>query len=175
MSIAKHCADHNKVFAMNLSAPYLCESFKDMWSDIMPYVDYLFGNKNDALAYSQAQGWESTGDHLEVAVRLAQGSKVNGRRPRTVIITHGSDPTVVATPDSITEFSTPTLPPDRIVDLNGAGDAFVGGFLSQLSVHRPLTECIRAGQYAAAVIIRNHGCSFPASHTFTPGSDSLVL
>eukprot|EP01061_Rhynchopus_euleeides_P003669 TRINITY_DN1296_c0_g1_i2.p1 TRINITY_DN1296_c0_g1~~TRINITY_DN1296_c0_g1_i2.p1 ORF type:complete len:362 (+),score=76.60 TRINITY_DN1296_c0_g1_i2:217-1302(+) len=168
LAIAKHCAEQGKVFAMNLSAPYLCDAFKDVWSEVMPYVDYLFGNKNDALAYSSAQGWGATGDHLSVAMRLAQTEKKNNSRPRVVIVTHGSDPTVVATADGITEYATPVLASDHIVDLNGAGDAFVGGFLSQLAQHRPLDECIQAGQYAAEVIIRHHGCSFPDQPDYNP-------
>ena len=166
--LAKHCAQHNKVFAMNLSAPYLCDAFKDIWREIMPYVDFLFGNKNDALAYSSAQGWGATDDHLAVAIRLAQGEKINNERPRYVIITHGSDPTVVATAGGITDYITPRLPTEEIVDLNGAGDAFVGGFLSQLAQHKPVDDCIRAAQYSAQTIIKNHGCSFPEKHAYCP-------
>eukprot|EP01064_Diplonema_japonicum_P013338 TRINITY_DN2087_c6_g1_i1.p1 TRINITY_DN2087_c6_g1~~TRINITY_DN2087_c6_g1_i1.p1 ORF type:complete len:375 (+),score=45.08 TRINITY_DN2087_c6_g1_i1:51-1127(+) len=167
LAIAKHCADKNSIFSMNLSAPYLCDAFKDSWDAIMPFVDYLFGNKTDALAYCSAQGWETTGDHLEIAMRLVKSEKVNKKRGRVVIITHGSDPTVAASEDGIVEYETPLLPPESIVDLNGAGDAFVGGFLSQLSRHSTLSECVRAGQYSASTIIRNHGCTFPEKHSFT--------
>eukprot|EP01059_Diplonema_ambulator_P006904 TRINITY_DN16478_c0_g1_i1.p1 TRINITY_DN16478_c0_g1~~TRINITY_DN16478_c0_g1_i1.p1 ORF type:complete len:363 (+),score=56.41 TRINITY_DN16478_c0_g1_i1:87-1175(+) len=173
LAVAKHCADKNGIFCMNLSAPYLCDAFKDSWDMIMPYVDYLFGNKNDALAYCKAQGWQTTGDHLEIAMKLVKVDKINKKRGRVVIITHGGDPTVAATDDGIIEFETPLLPPEEIIDLNGAGDAFVGGFLSQLSNHRTLPECIRAGQYAAAAIIRNHGCTFSETHNFVPGKDDI--
>lgn len=33
-----------------------------------------------------------------------------------------------------------------IVDTNGAGDAFVGGFLSQLVCGKAVPECVRAGE-----------------------------
>ncbi|KAG5060219.1 Adenosine kinase 2 [Glycine soja] len=36
------------------------------------------------------------------------------------------------------------LPKDKLVDTNGAGDAFVGGFLSQLVKQKPIEECMRA-------------------------------
>jgi adenosine kinase len=39
--------------------------------------------------------------------------------------------------------------------------AFVGGFLSQLVQGRSLTTCAKAGNYAASVIIKNIGCTFP--------------
>lgn len=42
----------------------------------------------------------------------------------------------------------------------------VPGFLSQLVSDKPLTECIRAGHYAASVIIRRTGCTFPEKPDF---------
>lgn len=47
------------------------------------------------------------------------------------------------------------------MDTNGAGDAFVGGFLSQLAGGKGVEACIQAGNYAANVIIQRSGCTFP--------------
>lgn len=46
------------------------------------------------------------------------------------------------------------------------GDAFVGGFLSQLVKEKPIEECVRAGCYAANVIIQRPGCTYPAKPDF---------
>lgn len=54
-----------------------------------------------------------------------------------------------------------------LVDTNGAGDAFVGGFLSQLVCGKSLDECVRAGHYAATVIIQQSGCKFPSKPSFS--------
>ena len=51
---------------------------------------------------------------------------------------------------------------EKLVDTNGAGDAFVGGFLSQLVAGKDVPECVRAGAYAANVVIQQSGCAFPA-------------
>lgn len=83
-----------------------------------------------------------------------------------------------------------------IVDTNGAGDAFVGGkilpvclpryillcrlvlcyrrtplltvigFLSELVQDKPLERCVKAAHYAANVIIRRAGCTFPEKPDF---------
>ena len=53
------------------------------------------------------------------------------------------------------------LPKEQLVDTNGAGDAFVGGFLSQLVAGKELLECARAGNYAARVVIQQSGCALP--------------
>lgn len=44
--IAKHAAANDKMFMMNLSAPFLCSVFKDAMLQVMPYVDILFGNES---------------------------------------------------------------------------------------------------------------------------------
>lgn len=46
------------------------------------------------------------------------------------------------------------------------GDAFVGGFLSQLVQEKPIEDCVRAGCYAANVIIQRSGCSYPEKPDF---------
>lgn len=46
------------------------------------------------------------------------------------------------------------------------GDAFVGGFLSQLVLEKPVEECVRAGCYAANVIIQRSGCTYPEKPDF---------
>jgi adenosine kinase len=49
----------------------------------------------------------------------------------------------------------------QIVDTNGAGDAFVGGFLAQLSKKKSIEECVKCGNWAATEIIQRSGCTFP--------------
>ncbi|KAJ3680211.1 hypothetical protein LUZ60_016489 [Juncus effusus] len=45
-------------------------------------------------------------------------------------------------------------------------DTFVGGFLSQLVGEKSIEECIRAGCYAANVIIQRSGCTYPDKPDF---------
>jgi len=47
-----------------------------------------------------------------------------------------------------------------------AGDAFVGGFLSQLVQEKSIDECIRAACYAANVVIQRSGCTYPEKPDF---------
>ncbi len=58
-----------------------------------------------------------------------------------------------------------TLEREKLVDTNGAGDAFVGGFLSQLVAGKDVQECCRAGNFAAHVVIQRSGCTFPEKPT----------
>ena len=42
------------------------------------------------------------------------------------------------------------LPKEKLVDTNGAGDAFVGGFLSQLVAGKDLSEVLPRGELCRA-------------------------
>lgn len=45
LKVAKHASDHDKIFCMNLSAPFISQFFKEPLMEVMPYVDILFGNE----------------------------------------------------------------------------------------------------------------------------------
>lgn len=162
LTMAKHACENDKTYCLNLSAPFICEvpPFKKTLMDLMPYVDYLFGNENEARAFAKSEGWD-TEDVEEIALRISRFGKASGVRPRTVVITQGADPTVVALGGRIQKFPVTRVPADKLVDTNGAGDAFVGGFLSQLVCGKDVAECVRAGSYAAGVIVQRSGCTFP--------------
>ncbi|XP_074928885.1 adenosine kinase isoform X5 [Chelonoidis abingdonii] len=119
----------------------------------------------EAATFAREQGFE-TEDIKEIAQKTQALPKVNPNRQRIVVFTQGKEDTIMATENEVTAF--PVLDSDQseIVDTNGAGDAFVGGFLSQLVYDRPLTECIRAGHYTASVIIKRSGCTFPEKPDF---------
>merc|ERR1712113_622380 len=98
------------------------------------------------------------GDDLkEVALKVASSPKKNDKRPRTVVFTQGSSSTIVACNGTVKEYAVVPLPKEQLVDTNGAGDAFVGGFLSQLVQEKPIEECVDAGHWAAKYIIQQSG------------------
>jgi len=49
-----------------------------------------------------------------------------------VVITQGSSDTIVAVQGVVRSFTVEKIPNHLLVDTNGAGDAFVGGFIAQL-------------------------------------------
>lgn len=86
------------------------------------------------------------------------------KRPRTVVITQGAEDVLVAftnKPADFRRFKVALLPEAEIVDTNGAGDSFVGGFLAYKALGKPLDECVSAGIFAATEIIKMSGCAFP--------------
>lgn len=157
--LGKHSVENSKVFAMNLSAPFLIQFFGDQMSACMPYTDIVFGNESEAEAYGTAKGYGT--DLSVIALKLAAEPKACGTHPRMVVFTQGSKATLVAHEGVVHTFPVDPLPRELLVDTNGAGDAFVGGFLSQYVSKKSLADCIHAGNYAARVIIQHSGCTFP--------------
>lgn len=164
LSVAKHSAENNKVFCMNLSAPFIVQFFGSQLEQCMPYCDFVFANESEAAAYGVAKGY---GEDLGViALKLAAEPKASGARPRVVVFTQGSEATIVAANGVVTRYAVDALPRELLVDTNGAGDAFVGGFLSRLVTGKDIAECVRAGHFAARTIIQRSGCTFPKECNF---------
>lgn len=170
MEVAKHCAETNKHFMMNLAAPFICLAFKEKLLEAIPYIDILFGNETEALAFSQAMEYGLT-DLKEIARKAGLLPKVNKSRPRVVIFTHGPDPVLVCQNGTVSEHSIwPLAKGETVLDTNGAGDAWVGGFLSQLVLGQRVEQCVDGGNYAAHVVILRSGCTYPDKPTFSPSS-----
>jgi adenosine kinase len=162
LQIAKTAMQQNKVFCINFSAPFILQFFGQHVADLMPYVDFLFCNESEAQAFAETKGISK--DDLEaVAKYVANLEKANNARPRTVVFTQGSQQTIVAVQgqDAVQRFDVPAIEASKIVDTNGAGDAFVGGFLARLAQGKSIKEAVEAGHYAAGVVIQRSGCTFP--------------
>jgi adenosine kinase len=84
-----------------------------------------------------------------------------------VVLTQGIHDTIVAYDGIISKFAITKIASDKIVDTDGAGDAFCGGFMSQFVQGRPIKQCVAAGHYLAHVVIQETGTSFPPrKHSF---------
>ena len=93
--------------------------------------------------------------------------KENGSTSRLVIITQGSEPVIAVEHGKIKKFPIEPLAKDAIVDTNGAGDAFVGGFLAQYVLDKSLDVAVKCGNWAARHCIQRSGCTMPDSCDFT--------
>ncbi|MCL4116853.1 UNVERIFIED_CONTAM: hypothetical protein GTU68_041057, partial [Idotea baltica] len=169
LEVGRHASEKGKTFSMNLSAPFLCEFFCEPMMKAFPYIDILFGNETEAAKFSEVQKLE-TKDIKEIALKTAALPKDNKKRSRTVIFTQGADNIIVAKDGVIQEFPATKLPDEKLIDTNGAGDAFVGGFLAQLVLEKPLEECIKCAIWAATHVIQQSGCTFLEKVSYEPSS-----
>lgn len=157
LEVAKGASAHGKTVVLNLSAPFIPQFFKMQLESLLPHVDILIGNESEAAAYATAAG-HGDASLESVASTLAAFTKSNASRPRLVVITQGADSTLVAssspsaspanikpTDSNPKVYPVPKLASDKIVDTNGAGDMFAGGFLGALATGKDIDEAIEVG------------------------------
>jgi len=115
-------------------------------------------------------------DKLEIFAESDQPDK-SERIKRIAIITQGGDDSIFAIyRDECSKVSNqgdfcesgsveirkfPTRKVEKIIDTNCAGDTFAGAFLASLSLGKTIDESVTAANYAASIVIQDHGCSFP--------------
>jgi adenosine kinase len=122
LALAEEAATKNKIFILSLSAPFIPQFFTEQLDSTARYWDYVIGNEAEARSYADAHNL-ATHDVKEIARYMADLPKENGRRQRTVVITQGTDPTVVAVQggSEVREFEVHKIGKDKICDTNGAG------------------------------------------------------
>lgn len=111
----------------------------------------------------------------EIGKHLVKTPKKNSKRQRVVVITQGANETIVVSgsphsPEApeVQIFSVPKINADEIVDSNGAGDAFAGGFMAKLVEGESLTTMVNSGHWLAQLSLRQLGAQFPLpKQTFT--------
>eukprot|EP00918_Siedleckia_nematoides_P055003 GHVU01120029.1.p1 GENE.GHVU01120029.1~~GHVU01120029.1.p1 ORF type:complete len:349 (+),score=35.47 GHVU01120029.1:66-1112(+) len=160
--VAQHMAEQGKVFLMNISAEFVLQVCKQGFLDVLPHVDYLFGNETEFRRLGKELKYPSD-DLEEIVATACRHGKTNQRRKRVVVLTQGSLQTIVASgwgdQVKISKYPVVLLKPEEIVDTNAAGDAFVGGFVAALIREKSLDDCVMLGHFAARKIIGESGCS----------------
>ncbi|KAK6894754.1 Adenosine kinase [Candida tropicalis] len=164
--LGKHASETNKPLALNFSAPFIAQFFKQQLDEVLPFVDYVIANESEAAAYAESHDLK-TDDVVEIAKIVAKLPKENKQRSRTVIFTQGLEPTVTVTYDSdkdsfeVNQYPVKELAKEKVVDTNGAGDAFAAGFIASLVEGKSLPDSVDVGQWAAALSIQQVGPTFP--------------
>jgi adenosine kinase len=161
--LAEHFNKLNKKIAFTLSATFMLENFGDRMLEVANKSHLIFCNNEEAEVFSKL-----TGSKCYEEMSAAIHKKLTPLAGRLLVITCGKDPVFVSSYDYkedrvdfvLKSFVHP-VSNEEIVDTNGCGDSFVGGFLAQYIQGHSLEKCTRAGNWASSVIIRNVGCTYP--------------
>jgi len=146
------------------------DTYKDDIMALIEYADVFFSNAAEAKYFASLMGYETEDEDFGKLCKFFAGypKKKNMNKKRVVIVTCGPNPAYVAefdfTKNEITFFGSYTpvyVNEEDIVDTNGAGDAFAGGFLGRFVKNNNLEECMAAGHWAASIIIQERGCKIP--------------
>jgi 5-dehydro-2-deoxygluconokinase len=123
--------------------------------EFLPHCDLVVGTEEEIAV---AGGGDTTLQSL-AAIRAITGA--------TIVMKRGVAGCVVfdgPIPGSIEEGLAVAGFPVEVVNVLGAGDAFLAGFLSGWIENRPAAECARRGNAAGAIVVSRHGCT-PAMPT----------
>jgi sugar/nucleoside kinase (ribokinase family) len=127
---------------LSLSDPFVAQIFADnLRAVIGEGVDLVFCNKDEALAFTQA---ETVGDACNALRKSA----------KTFAVTDGAQGAIVF--DGKNTVSVPGVPTDA-VDTNGAGDMFAGAFMYALTAGRDFKWAAELANESAARVAGQFG------------------
>jgi len=165
VELGKHCAEHNKILVFAVAAPFLVQYFWDKIEAVLPYTDYIIANEEESHVFLDKLGIDKS--NIEEAMKkVSELPKINTKRTRTVIFTQGPAPVLTFHDGTFKKFDPMKIAKEEIVDTNGAGDAWAGGFLSGLCHSKPFEECVRAGMYSAHQVLQVSGTQYPEKCNF---------
>jgi len=139
MSIAK--ASGSKI-AFTLSDPFLMGRYRNEFLALLPELDILFANEEEAKALFAADEF----DDVLQALKSSSAIVALTRSEKGCVIARGGEVHVVD-----------AAPVERVVDTTGAGDQFAAGFLYGLTRGFGLSHCGHLGALAAAEVISHYG------------------
>lgn len=157
--LAKHANNNGKLFCFNFGAPYVLTSLTEFVDALLPYVDILFCNRDEAKAYAEKHKLKDQ-SICTIAQHLASLPQIGGHQNRRIVlITQESDPVIVSTSGDkiIKRYPVTMVPSKDLVDTNGAGDAFAAGFIADYMTNMLIDTAVNAGLKAARYIVQKSG------------------
>ncbi|HWA91599.1 MAG TPA: adenosine kinase [Rhizomicrobium sp.] len=128
--------------AFSLSDPFLMGRYRGEFLELLPSLDILFANEDEAMALFAVDAF----DDVFQAIRPLGAIAALTRSEKGCVVAKGNDVHVVD-----------AAPVARVVDTTGAGDQFAAGFLYGLTHERGLAECGKLGALCAAEVISHYG------------------
>lgn len=159
LRIANTVDSAKQILTLNLAAPFIAQFFMKQLDTLIPYADYVLGNESEAAAWAAAHEITES-NTVEIAKLIAALPKRNKRRPRVVVITQGPNHTIVVSSDSsgtVKEYPVKPAAAADIVDTNGAGDSFAGGFIAAVTLGKSIDEAVEVGHRLGRMCIGQIG------------------
>ena len=91
LTLAWFAIENNKLFAINLSAVYICDSYIKELLEIIEFADCVFGNEDETSAFGWKIGLEFSDLH-DVTNYISKLPKKNTSKPWVVTTTQGKNP-----------------------------------------------------------------------------------
>ena len=162
--LCNHFIQDKKLIVLSLSAVFVIKNYYDKMLELANEADLIIGNMEEAV--------ELAGNKPEMVESIFEiiFEKLKPKENRLIVITDGPNGAYWAKYsyeekklEHFIQYFAYELKDEEIQDLNGTGDAFLGGFLSRYMKGYSVHDCCRIGIEAATIILKNVGCTFPAT------------
>ena len=144
--IIRQAKDNNCKIALSLSDPNLVKFFRTQFLELIPQIDWLFGNQAEISELLEVAG-EMDEQQLE--------QEAASLKLEYVFITRGASPTLALHNSQEADFY--PVKPTQVVDTTGAGDAFAGGVIHGLSQGASLEQAVNLGNNIASTCVAKWG------------------
>jgi len=139
----KKIIKNSKKKVMTLSDKFCVERHRtDFLNLVKNYLDIVFANENEILTLFET-------DNLKKIINFCKALK------KIIVITKSNKGSLVIFGDTVEECSAKQNL--KIIDLTGAGDLFLAGFISNYRRNKNLKECLNLGTEMASKIIQKVG------------------
>ena len=150
-----------KTIILSLCAPFIVKFHYDKILELANDADIITGNLEEALEFSGQQSKD-----IDTIFQIIY-EKLKPKEKRLLVITDGENGAYWGKYnyeekrlEHMIQYFAYDIKEDEIQDLNGAGDAFLGGFLCKYMEGYSVHDCCKIGIEAATVILKNVGCNF---------------
>jgi len=151
-----------KPIILSLCAPFIVKFYQDKIIELGNEADIICGNMEEAVGFAGEKPKE-----IEKIFEIIF-SKLKPKENRLLVITDGENGAHWGKYnydekrlEFIIQYFAIEVKNEDIEDLNGAGDAFLGGFLSKYMKGYSVHDCCKLGIEAATEILKHVGCTFP--------------
>jgi adenosine kinase len=173
--LAEMGLDNKRIYGFNLPSCMFIKNFLDDIVKMISFADIVFANFDEAVDFCSFYGISTNSTIADMVKELAKLPKRNKHKNRIFVVTSGTNPAWVCEYDFEKDcvkycesFEIRAIPEELIVDTNGAGDSFAGGFLSQYMRGKSIEQCMKAGHWAASMIIQQIGFVVPTEIKYEP-------
>lgn len=147
LQIAKYIQQHhqqNLMIGLTLSAQKVAAAMGI--EPVRQYFDFIAANEEEFNALcGQTVSFEQLRDILDP------------QRQKILLYTRGKHGAILSRHYETEMIAAQALPPEKVIDVTGAGDAFLAGVLYGLLQQQPLRNCGKMGSAVASQIVQTRG------------------
>lgn len=170
--LSEYFIKEKKLIVLSLSACFIVKFYQDKLIELANDADIISGNMEEAIEFAGYKPPE-----VEDIFKIIF-DKLKPKNNRIIVITNGEEGAYWGKYnyeekrlEHIIRYFAYKLKDEDIQDLNGSGDAFLGGFLSRYMKGYSVHDCSKIGIKAATVILKHVGCTFPKNHNILTEKD----